>query len=476
MVRLAISVLVLLVTVVSSAQTVVQRVRIGHSVEDIDVAGKQVVVLDGYEVFAAEKNGFVRVLDVRDAGATSHVNGFTWIDSEKLYAFMQPLFGTMLLADSQGNPRGTRAITYLGGFIPSSTEGITWLPKGTPFPDHLVLVAYDNLNQPRLEIMTRAGTVIQEIVFPPPLDGLFVGSVDVFDATHLLVQVLPNQLYVVDYAGSVVSGPVNVLEAGNAEGVVRTPYGFAVADYFSGKLFALDAALQRRPQDDLQNVFGVKLRPEGIAWNPDTSRYILTAHSGDGFTRPGFSVPYSLDDAIVQFYPLAHNRPRHRGIAYMPDEHRTVVAHRNAPKALLLYNEVGTLVEEIDVSATAGASLLNHVAYVPSTQEFYLRLVESTQRLRVVSRTGTFVRDVDLSGTGAPGFGTMVHAGGNLIIYTGVSLIRTDLDGVLLATYPVAPLRAPQLSGITAITTGPHAGKFAACDSSGAEVIVFSLP
>ncbi|MGZ5431483.1 MAG: hypothetical protein ACXWH7_01050 [Thermoanaerobaculia bacterium] len=476
--NLAAGLFFVLLTISTFAQTVTQRVRTGHTVEDIDVMGKQVILLDGYEVFAADQSGFSKILDVRDAGATSHVNGFTWIASEKLFAFMEPTDRSrMLLSDEKGRPRGTRAITYPAGFFPSASEGLTWLPKGTPFPDHLALVVFDDDLHPRIEIMTTDGVVVHEILLGPPLDDNFIGSVDVFDANHLVAVQVPHTLYVFDYTGAVVSGPTRVLEATNVEAVVRTPDGIAVADYYSGRVFALDRNLQRQPGNDSHNAFGVKIRADGIAWNPDTYRYIVTSDTSDVETRSyaGFTLPISLDDPVPAFHPAAHGLVVSRHVTYMSDEHKIVVARR-LPAAILIYAQMGKLLEQIDVSAVGGAAPLTSVVYVPSTQEFYVRFAEATPRLRVVSRTGAFVRDVDLSGTGTSGFGVMTGSGNDLVIRTNAGLIRTDLSGVLLATYDMAPLRMPRFAGITAITNGPDAGKFAACDSSNAEIVVFTLP
>lgn len=475
--QIASALVVVFLSAASFAQTVTHRVRVGHSVEDIDVMGKQVVVIDGYEVFATGKNGFTKLFDVRDAGATSHVNALTWIDSENLFAFIEPVDRSeMVLCDEKGRPMGTRAITYPPGFFPSHTEGITWLPKGTPFAGHLALVAYDDDSLPRIQILTTAGSVVHEILLGPPFDSLFVGSVDVFDADHLVVAMLPNQLYVIDYTGAVVNGPVTVYEASNVEAVVRTSKGVTVADYFSGRIYALDSNLQRVPQDDLHNAFGGKIRPDGIAWSSLSHRFVLTSLAGDLVqSRAGFSLPFTLDDPTFVFHPNAHGFIRARGVTYMEGEDKILLAHRNLPRALLLYDQGGKLLEQIDVSAVSPAPL-SSVVFVPSTNEFYLRLSEVTPRLRVLSRTGAFVRDVDLSGTGATGFGPMTVDGSDLVISTNIGLIRVDLNGALLATYSAAPLRAPQLGGLTKITSGPDAGKFAVCDSSNAEVIVFTLP
>ncbi len=361
-------------------------------------------------------------------------------------------------------------------------RGITWLPKGTPFADHLALVAVDGAGHSRIEIMTRDGNLVHEIVLASPFDSNYVGSVDVFDPDHLVVALLPNEIYVIDYAGVPVNGPVKVFEGVACEGVVRTPGGVAVADYYSGRIFALDTALERWPENDLHNAFGVKLNPDGIAWNSHKHRYIVTSIVADidWISRPGFTLPISLDDPVPSFHPGAHGLVRARHVTYMPDEHKILLAHTRNPTALLIYDETGRLLEQIDVSSLAtsidGTHPLTSAVYVPVNQEFYLRFAGDTERLRVVSRTGAFKGDVDLRATGATGFSLMTLEGNNLVIRTNEGLIRTDLNGALLATYDTAPLRTPRLAGLTAITTGPNAGKFAVCDSSGTEVVVFTLP
>lgn len=489
--------LLVLTTSITFAQTVTQRVRVGHSIEDLDHIGDHLVVIDGYEIFAApplksasaaapwrtdrarrpsdERRGFRKLMDIRDAGVSAHVNAFTWIESEQLFAFIQTTDRTrMILSGIDGSPKGTRPITYPPGFFPTGTEGITWLPEGTPFADHIALVAFDDQEASRIEIMTRAGKVVNEIILPAPFDTNLIGSVEALGADRLVVVVLsiPTELYVIDYTGAVVSGPIKVFEASGCEGVARAGDGFVIADYSSGRFFALDDTLERRPECDLHNDFGVKLDPDGIAWDSNLDRYIMT--SFDQGARAGFTVPVSLDDAMVAFHPAAHGLAFSRHVAYMPDERKTVLAHRQNPTAILVYSERGELLEQIDISSLG--SSLNSLVYEPTAKEFYLRFSETALRLRVVSRNGTPLRDVDLSGTAATGFGPMTLVDGNLLILTNLGLVRTDLNGLPLATYSTGPLRVPRLAGLTAITTGPDAGKFAACDSSGGEVIVFTLP
>jgi hypothetical protein len=109
------------------AQTVVQRSRLGHRVEDIDRIGNTVVTLDGYEVYSIPPriNGRIeKILDLRGT-LTAFSNGMAWIESESLLAIVsgeEPAVMRVVALDGTLQP--PRTIRYLDGYMPSRVEGL----------------------------------------------------------------------------------------------------------------------------------------------------------------------------------------------------------------------------------------------------------------------------------------------------------------------------------------------------------------
>jgi hypothetical protein len=56
-------------------------------------------------------------------------------------------------------------------------------------------------------------------------------------------------------------------------------------------------------------------------------------------------------------------------------------------------------------------------------------------------------------------------------------MLTLDLNGNLLSSYAYREaLGMPTVFGVTAITTGPRAGAFAAVNAENSEVVIFTLP
>jgi len=457
------------------AQTVVQRARLGHAVEDLDVMGKQLVALDGQEVFVADpkKGGFAKLFDVRGGGA-GHCTGIAYVPADKTFLVLDPLQrDRFFVFDDKGATLGTRAITYLGGFFPEHIEALTFLGKGTPYPDHVAFLTYDNAGHQWIEVVGLDGTVVLHLELPAPIEETVYGLAS-NDGGGFYVIAMNNLLYTVDYAGQITSGPLRVDDGFLVEGIVLAGDRLYVRDYFSGKFVAFDASLQRAPADDVRHDFGAGL-PNliSIAWNSDADRFaVLTVnHTDVPLFTTGWQLVTSLDDARPMFFPRAHGFLRPRGMSWMDDEHKLAVTHTQPQRAILIYSPNGDLLEQIDVTAIGRPF---QIAWIPTTDEFYVRTVEMPSTLRVLSRTGAFLRDVDFSALG-PAIGSFAHVDGELLVFIGGLLYRTDLAGAAIASYDPTPLQVVNPS-ICAITTGPLAGKFAVTSARNGEVVVFSLP
>lgn len=456
------------------AQTVVQRARLGHSVEDLDTVDKSLAVLDGQEVYLADAKGrFQKLFDVRDGGA-DHCTGFAYVPTEKAFLVLDSTKrDRFFVFDRKGAPLGTRPIAYPGGLTPTHVEALTYLGKGTPYPDHVAFLVYDVTGAQAIDVARRDGTVVLHIPLPPALADAVYGMTSTGGAGFHVIG-MGTEIYTVDYSGQITAGPVQIDEGFGVEGIAVVGERLYVQDYLSGHAVAFDTSLQRQPADDLRNDFGVGLPGlVSIAWNSDADRFVVLA-SGPGdipLWMMAWQVVSSLDDARPMFFPRGNGFLRPRGMSFMPDEHKIAVAHLQPQRAILIYSPQGDLLEQIDVTPIGRPS---QIAWIPSTQELYVRTVEMPATLRVVSRTGALLRDVDFSALG-PSLGGIAHVDGQLLLVAGGLLYRTDLAGGVVASYDLAPLSVV-LPTICAITTGPHAGKFAATSSRNTELVVFSLP
>jgi hypothetical protein len=457
------------------AQTVVQRARLGHAVEDLDVMDKQLVALDGQEVFVADpkKGGFTKLFDVRSGGA-DHCTGIAYVPADKTFLVLDPLQrDRFFVFDDKGAALGTRAITYLTGFFPAHIEALTFLGKATPYPNHVAFLTYDNAGHQWIDVVRLDGTVVLHLELPVAIEDTVYGMAS-NGGNGFHVVAMNNFLYTVDYAGQITAGPVRIDDDFIFEGIVMAGDRLYVRDYYGGKFIAYDASLQRVPAADVRHDFGVGL-PNllSMAWNSDADRFAILTINGTEvplFTT-GWQVVTSLDDARPMFFPRAHGFLRPRGMSWMADEHKLAVTHMQPQRAILIYSPNGELLEQIDLTAIGRP---NQIAWIPAADEFYVRTVEMPSTLRVLSRTGVFLRDVDLSALG-PSIGSFTHVNGELLVFIGGLLYRTDLAGAVIASYDPAPLQVVNPS-ICAITTGPLAGKFAVTSARNGEVVVFSLP
>lgn len=454
-------------------QTVVQRARLGYAIEDLDTVDKRLAVLDGYEVFLVDSKGRgEKRFDVRGGGA-GPATGLTYVPTEKAFLVVDPQQrDRFFVFDDKGTPLGTRTITYLDGFMPTHIEALTYLGKGTPYPDHVAFLAWDDTAE-WIEVARRDGTVVLHIVLPPLLQDVVWGMAS-NDGGGFHVIALNTEIYTVDYDGQIVAGPVRIHEGFIYEGITTIGNQVYARDYFSGKTVSFDASLQRQPANDLHDEPRPGLpSPRAVTWNSDADRHLVLA--GAATEAPLFAMAWqvvsSLDEARPMFFPPGNGFLRPRAMSWMPDEHKIAVAHTQPQRAILIYSPSGGFLEQIDLTPIGRPIQL---AWIPSTQEFYVRTMEMPATLRVLSRTGAFIRDVDFSALGL-NIGPFTNAGDELLIFAGTMLYRTSLDGVVVASYDTASLHV-QPASISAITTGPQAGMFAVTSTRDCELVVFSLP
>jgi hypothetical protein len=516
----AVTLLILIATfaVDSSAQTIVSRARVGGYAEDVTFVSSgtlkgQLVMMNGYELHSVElakKGALTKVCKLENPELDQFVNGFTFVPSEGLFAMNNaPHPDKLFFFDQACGFKGTRLIQYLdSNYRPGHIEGMAYIPADSPvFPDHLIMVAWDapGAADVRLEIIRRDGVVVSEIHRPdwpaPLLSDGGLGDVMYLGPNRLLLSAYhPDSLWISDFSGNIVSGPVAAAD-GMGEGIVRLDDGRVVATSYPQNLLLFDKNLNRQAQNDRQDVIGVNVNvPNGIAWDSDSNRLLVTHDTTLNLAAgvSGLSTALNATTPIVNLNPFVFTRQT----AYLPQDDLIAVL-RFGPatdRAILLFNTNGTLNSQISVSPASlgqnfGPPL--SLAYLPTTDELVVGFTGTPAnqaferlRLRVFSRTGTLVRTIDLSGTGTAGVNGVEYfedaqgGGGRLLLVSSFGrMIVTDLDGNPrnANNVPFGEFNSRVKFGlitrsdVAAITSGPLAGAFAIVDGSGGEVVIFRL-
>ncbi len=481
------------------APTVLNRARLGNNNEDITfISGgrfdNHVAFLDGYEVLGLPVSGgdgseVAKLFDLRDLGIEVGPRGITYIESEDRFALVDPTqVTTLFITDHLGQPQGTRTIQYLGGLAPRHLEGLVYLPPTAGvWADHLILVAFDESFLPRLEVLRRDGQVVAEIFPGEPVGSSFITGVAFKAPDRLLVGLLDNTIWTLDFGGNVVGGPVVLPGVTSVEGLVQLRDGRIVAAaYRAGTLFFFDQDLNRLPADDRDYSIGVGVSlPRGVGWNTDTTEHLILGNATFPAEPELVAVPPSLDSASRVVDLAGDGFSFAFGVTYLPDDNLIAVAHAIAPQAILLYDNSGNLVSQIDLS---GVGRPLDISYIPTMREFAVRVsgVGESRRLHLVSRdTGAVMGTIDLSPTGinavvGVAFFNPAHpSGGQFLVIDSRSTDRaiiTDFEGNLLDEFNYrSGLGLLNAQDVSAITTGPQAGAFSIVDTGNSEIVIFTF-
>jgi hypothetical protein len=489
--------------------TVLQRAKLGNYIEDVDFIpsgpfANHIVFTAGLDVYGVPANAnsdraIKKLFNVHKLNLFNDPLGIAYIPSERLFAFIDPFQPELLVVcDHHGNPLPPRPIHYLGGFVPDSVEGLAYLPSTSAlFPDHLLAVTYKFLDDfpfiaCPLQVIRPDGQVVAEIPTPDDIAINLAASVAFSPPDRLLVTDFSNEVWTLDFAGNVVSGPV--LTDLSAEGIVQLPDGRIVTGEGPHLRF-FDAGLSRLPEDDRNVGAGPGLiNPLSVAWNADTQQHVVAALSEefpDESSRQVATVPSSLDSSIP-IIDLGISSPdflRLPRATYMQDEQRIAVALRrrgSTPAQIALYDDHGTLMERINISAIGGIGRPTKIDYIASTHEFVVVEQAQPDKLKILTRAGTFARGIDLSPigigsvSGVAYFNPLHPSGGQFLIFDSTfsgRAVFTDFNGVLMSEFNYRnELAILGAAAISAITTGPQAGAFAAISSGGSpELIVFRV-
>ena len=479
--------LLLLPTIHAQSVKVLQRARLGNQTEDITyitngpLAGN-VALIDGYDVFGIHRGQKPRTLfDVRELGIRVSPRGIVYMPSEDLFATDDGLEVSLLfLVDANGVPQGTRSIQYLNGFLPDFNEGLAYVPKNSSvFPDDLILVANSfSLNEARLEVMERNGIVVDEIT---PAGFTYITGV-AFHAPDRILVSSGNQIWDLDFNGNIVAGPVTLDGVSDIEGLVQLPTGdIAAADYSAGTLFFFDQNLNRLAKKDRSYKIGVGVSAvSGIAWNSDTNQHLVSHAEGLPQTPEIVTIPQTLDKATQVVNLAALGFDGRQKLTYLPGKHLIAAAVRPS-KAIVLFDNKGKLVGQIDVSALGKP---NAICYIPKTKQFAVQFTNTPLQLDILDQTGGLVRTIDLSSTALDTISSVAFfdphdsSGGKFLVLGGLNtnlVLVTDFTGKVRSEFNYrATLGVISASDVAAITTGPQKGAFSLVDDD-SEIVVFSI-
>ena len=492
-------VIVVLVLIASTGtglgQTVLARARIGNNIEGMTYVGNgalatSIVFADGHQlrsVSAAPCRSHCDVrelLDLKTLNLVSRINGLAYVSSERkfmLLDFGQP--DTWLVLDERAQPLPeTRALTHLPGLAGNGGEGMVYVPlTAQRFGDRIIASTYDAGLVTHLEVFRLDGTAVAEIVPKGALDpslesitGLGYRAPD-----ELLVGTLDGLLWVMDFDGNVVQGPINAGPYGDFEGVVQTRAGnIVVAPYAATDLLFFDSKLRRLPGLDRHVQVGIgRSSLSGAAWDPDTQSVVV-----DGFDVTGAQELDALPVSLDSFVPITTLAAPGAGLTHLDAEHRIAVC-RPGPRVIWLFDDAGNQTEQIAVQNPAPGNLVQ-ATYIPTRSQFAVRLGPGAPILHVATRTGQFVEDVDLSAVGIQAFGSAAffpagpqdpNPDGNLAIADGGrrKIVFMDVDATtVLSEMDYADLG---LLGVRLgyIDDGPLAGSFIAFEGTNSEIVIF---
>jgi hypothetical protein len=485
----------------ASAQTVLARARTGNNFEAMTFVENgplenSIVFVDGYQLRSISADpcrrhcGVDDLLDLKVLNFTQEINGIAYVSAEKkflLWDLNEPY--TWFVLDRHAQPTGeTRTVTHLPGLGDNGVEGMVYLPESARrFGDRILALTYDADFVTHIEVIKRNGKAVHDILPKGDLAGQAIAGIGYKAPDKILLGTYDSFLWVVDFDGNVVQGPIDASPNSDFEGVVQTSSGKIVAgSYLDGNLLFFDKKFNRLPALDRDIRVGVgKSKPFGVAWDSDTQSLLVNAY-GPNFIQELDALPVSMD-SYVQVASLEGLSNITSALTYVADEQRAGVAEINNPRAVLLYDHQGTQTEEVDIQNPSGRSLFS-VTWVPGRRQFAYRLGFSGQNLLSFSdRSGVYVRDLDLSPFGVTDLDGLVffpagpgdpNPAGNLAVTDNASkrVIFIDVD----ATSVLGEMDFSRSSALNMvrmrlgyISNGQLAGSFVGIDDVDSEIVIF---
>ena len=512
--RKTLPILLLLVPVLlpmASAQTVVQRVRLGNSVEgmtyiDQGPLAKHIVIIDGETLYGVPAEGrgnspFLKLFDLTPLGYLAAPRGVAYIETEKVFIFTDPLNGapstTFRLADHQGRLKGTIVFQWPADFVDGApyVEEIAWIPLDAPqYAGDFIFIAPQTTGDglQALMVMDRRGNLVKEILLnQDPTSPYFLAPTGLaYRNGLLLLGNTDGNLFEVDLDGNITRPPVFFPDATDIEGVAVLAKGrVAITSHSDGKLIYLDPNLNRETQERSYKIgFGLT-SPAGVAWNSSTREYIVYATDFEStMTLPQLgAIASDLKSGHLYFdmAPFFNLGAVFGRTDYLPSEDAAVMPWRNtAPRRLEFFRPSGAF-DGPTIGDGSPAYRLVAFAYVPGTGYIGRQIPNVTSlTLFDLAAQPTGVQ-FDLSPWIQAGKSIVDVApftkGGEqrylvLTNETPQRLLTLGATGNLLTSTDITPLHVDQIGALKYITSGPKAGGFATVDSSRNELVIFTLP
>lgn len=502
------SLLLLVVISTASAQTVVQRVRLGNQVEGMTYINtgplaKHIVIIDGRYLTGVPAEGrgaapFSNLFDLMNLGYVAPPRGLAWVDTEQLFIFTDPTAGapstTFRLTDHKGQPKGTIVFQWPSDFVDGApyVEEIAWIPLSAPqYPGMFVFLAPQTAGNglEALFVMDRKGNLVKEILLnqdPNSPYYLFATGLAYRDG-RLLLGNTDGNLYEVDFDGNVIAPPVVFPDATDIEGIaVLAKNRVVITSHSNGKLIYLDAQLNRLPEERSYKVgFGLGASTYA-AWNSSTNEYIVYATD----LEPTISLPQlgaigaNLKSSHVYadmapFYGQAFGR-----IDYLPSLNVITMPWRSTSPRRLEYFTPSGATDGLTIGDGSADYRLSAFAYVPNG--FIARRIVNTTVLEFFDMNAQLTGlQLDPSPWMQPGsvvfdVAPFTSAGEQrylvLTSETPQRLLTLDANGNFVSSVDVTRLNLRTVGSVKYITSGPKAGAFVAMDGNVNEMVVFTLP
>jgi len=469
------------------AQTVVRRARMSHSLEAITTVGKDIVLCDGYEVFAlAQENSLAKprkLFDTRGLSIRSGVRGCVYLPQQHLFAFAEPTHPSqLLLSDAFGVPQGVVSIQLPPGVTANYIEGLTYIPAtSSQYANHILAVLHpqSDVSTTRIEVIRLDGVVEKEILPDSSLNALFFVGITFLAPDKILLSDVQGDLVTLDFNGHQVGSTLSPpdLVGLDLEGLAQLSDGHIVAtDYIQGKTYYFDGSLTRTPALD-QN-FGKGLTGAtiglGVTWDSVSEEYITPASS---FGTQLFAINAQLNNTRV-FGTRSDSNVLTTGAAYLASENLVALLSRN-PKQVMLYNASGAPTGSVDVSVIADR--IHSLSYVSTTNQF--AIAGGQNIINFVDRTsGALTTSLTLnqiSNIAAMAYFQDDDTGADrlLIADSGTNqMVVIDLTGAVLSQFDYRyTLGVVSPQGLSKITTGPDAGAFVVSEVDNSSLVVFRL-
>lgn len=464
---------------------VIARARLGNNTEDITFIDRgpmanHVIAIDGGEVMDIPTEGSrppTTLFETFSLGLPLPSRGVGYVSADSQLVFNDLVQRDHLLfTDLAGNHTGDLTIHFTGGYFPDHIEGITLMPRSSPYPGAIAMVTWSFATglEVRVEIIDRtSGDILHELIVDPSIAGNGVTAL-AFERGHFLVAAVNRTIYAVGLDGLPVAPPVEISELHSIEGIAVAHGGLYAAGYASGKLIGLDRDLGRRPQRDRDFLVGLGLsRLAGMAWDDDSDSFRVAAQISE-FARiaavgPGlgsFEVSATLDEGMYgQLFD----------VGVIPAEDLLVACTAYGPNALRFIDDAGEISSDLDF----GFNPPGRVAYIEATNELAVVFLAEPQVIHILSRAGDETRSIDLGAFGiASVSGLDVDDNGgdpHLVVAGGAEVLELDLDGQLLHSADYTDSLGPTyfvLGDLAVVRSGPDAGALAFDNGETNEVVI----